>query len=64
MPSAVAPPATWLFAPVNSITEEELDALPPGVIQLGAGGAVLRHNAYEAGLSGLSKQKVLGKNFF
>jgi photoactive yellow protein len=64
MPFAVAPSATYFFARVNSITEEELDALPHGVIQLDAQGVVLRYNAFEAGLSGLSKQKVLGKNFF
>jgi photoactive yellow protein len=64
MPSAVAPSAPYFFARVNSISEEELDALPHGVIQLDAEGVVLRYNAFEAGLSGLSKQNVLGKSFF
>jgi len=35
-----------------------------GVIQLDAEGVILRYNAFEAGLSGLTKQKVVGKNFF
>jgi photoactive yellow protein len=41
-----------------------LDSLPYGVIQLDAQGTVLRYNAYEEGLSGLIRQKVVGKNFF
>ena len=49
---------------ITSISEEELDALPYGVIQLDAQGTILRYNAHESQLSGLNKQKVLGKNFF
>ncbi|MGA9392637.1 MAG: PAS domain-containing protein [Candidatus Sulfotelmatobacter sp.] len=44
--------------------EKELDALPHGVIQLDAQGKVLRYNAYEQRLAGLTREKVVGKNFF
>jgi len=64
MGSAAAASATYFFTRVDSISEEELDSLPHGVIQLDAEGVVLRYNAFESGLSGLSKPKVLGKNFF
>jgi photoactive yellow protein len=60
--SAVSP--SFLFTRVDSISEAELDALPYGVIQLDATGSVLRYNAFEAGLSGLTRQTVVGKNFF
>ncbi len=49
---------------IDSIGEKELDSLPYGVIQLDAQGTVLRYNSYEEGLSGLTRQKVVGKNFF
>jgi photoactive yellow protein len=60
--SALAP--DFIFQIVNSVSEPELDSLPYGVIQLDAEGAVLRYNACEESLSGLSRQKVVGKNFF
>jgi photoactive yellow protein len=60
--SSAAP--SFFFQNVNSISEKELDSLAYGVIQLDAAGTVLRYNAYEAELSGLVRQKVLGKNFF
>jgi photoactive yellow protein len=56
--------ASFFFAKVNSVSEVELDSLPYGVIQLDPLGTVLRYNAFEAGLSGLKKQDVVGKNFF
>jgi photoactive yellow protein len=52
------------FRNIVSIGEGELDSLPYGVIQLNRDGGILRYNAYEEGLSGLSKSKVVGKNFF
>ena len=64
MASMVAPSTSYFFTKVDSINEEELDSLPHGVIQLDAEGVVLRYNAFESGLSGLAKPKVLGKNFF
>ncbi len=64
MASVLAAASTYFLTRVNSISEEELDSLPYGVIQLDAEGIVLRYNAFEAGISALSKPKVLGKNFF
>jgi photoactive yellow protein len=59
-----AAPTPFIFQTIDSIGEKELDSLPYGVIQLDAQGTVLRYNAYEEGLSGLTRQKVVGKNFF
>ncbi len=64
MSTASAAAASLVLAKVNSVSEAELDSLPYGVIQLDAIGTVLHYNAFEAGLSGLTKQKVVGKNFF
>lgn len=64
MSTASAASAAFFLAKVDSISEAELDSLPYGVIQLDAAGIVLRYNSFEAGLSGLSRQKVIGKNFF
>jgi photoactive yellow protein len=56
--------ASFFLAKLDSVSDEELDSLPYGVIQLDPTGTVLRYNAFEAGLSGLKKQNVVGKNFF
>src|ERR1700690_1185549 len=63
MSSAPSAP-TFIFQTIASMGEKELDSLPYGVIQLDAEGTVLRYNAYEQGLSGLTKRKVVGRNFF
>jgi photoactive yellow protein len=52
------------FQTVDAMNEEELDALPYGVIQLDTQGTVLRYNAYEGQLAGLTKANVVGRNFF
>jgi photoactive yellow protein len=62
--SSAAAPSPFILKTITSIGETELDALPYGVIQLDVQGTVLRYNACEARLSGLPKQKVVGKNFF
>jgi photoactive yellow protein len=64
MASAAAVSTSFIQRTIRSVSEQELDALPYGVVQLDAHGVILRYNAFEAGLSGLSKKKVLGKNFF
>lgn len=64
MSATSASDTSFIFQNVNSINEKELDSLPYGVIQLNSEGVVLRYNSYEANLSGLTKQKVVGKNFF
>ena len=64
MTSAGVATTSSFFAGLNSISEAELDSLPYGAIQLDRQGTVLRYNVFEAGLSGLTRQKVVGKNFF
>ena len=64
MSTSSAAEASFILAKANSVSEAELDSLPYGVIQLDPVGTVLRYNAFEASLSGLNKQKVVGKNFF
>lgn len=50
----------WLEA----ASTQELDALPFGVIQMAAGGLVTAYNTWESEKSGLSKDRVLQRNFF
>jgi photoactive yellow protein len=64
MPSSSAAAKAFIFKDIDSITEADLDSQPYGVIQLDSEGTVLRYNSYEANLAGLTKQKVVGKNFF
>jgi photoactive yellow protein len=64
MSSAAAVSTSFIRRAIQSVNEKELDSLAYGVIQLDAEGVILRYNAFEAGLSGLTKQKVVGKNFF
>jgi photoactive yellow protein len=46
------------------MSEQQLDTLPQGVIQLDAQGTILQYNAYEERIAGLAKKKVIGRNFF
>jgi photoactive yellow protein len=64
MPDASAKTSLAPLQVIESMTEKDLDALPYGAIQLNTMGKVLKYNAYEARLSGLAKEDVLGKNFF
>jgi photoactive yellow protein len=56
--------ASFFVQNVSSMSKQELDSLPYGVIQLDAEGTVLRYNKREAELSSLAQPKVVGKNFF
>jgi photoactive yellow protein len=47
-----------------SLTQEEVDKLPFGLIALDPGGTIVRYNEVESSLSGLDPQRVLGRNFF
>jgi photoactive yellow protein len=47
-----------------SLTQEEVDALPFGLITLDPEGTVVGYNQTEVALSGLDPQRVLGRNFF
>lgn len=49
---------------IDSMTENELDELPYGAIQLSVDGIVLKFNAYESKLANLNKEAVVGRNFF
>ncbi|HEX3464595.1 MAG TPA: PAS domain-containing protein [Candidatus Elarobacter sp.] len=49
---------------ILGLGEDEIDALPFGLIAVDAAGTIRRYNAYESRLSRLSKDRVLGRNFF
>lgn len=49
---------------VDTLSDDELNALPVGVIQLDAEGTILRYNDTEADLARRSAAEVVGRNFF
>lgn len=49
---------------VESMTEDELNALPVGIIQLDCDGQILSYNDYESNFAGVNKVKAVGRNFF
>ncbi len=49
---------------IDYLTEEELDELPYGMIQLDTAGRVLRYNSTEARISTLDQKRQLGRHFF
>lgn len=49
---------------LDTMSEEELDALPLGVIQLDRDGTVLTYNDTEASLARFDRADVMGRNFF
>jgi photoactive yellow protein len=46
------------------LSAEEADALPHGLIVLDRSGIVIAYNGFESRLSGLARNRVLGRNFF
>jgi len=52
--------ATNLF----ELSEEEIDALPFGLISVDHDGKIKQYNTYESRLARLSKERVIGRNFF
>ncbi len=52
--------ATDLF----ELSEDEIDALPFGLIAVDLDGNIEQYNSYESRLARLSKERVLGRNFF
>lgn len=46
------------------ITDEELDALAFGAIELDRTGRILRYNAAEADISGRDQARMVGRDFF
>ena len=53
-----------LLTAADTMSPDELDRLPYGMIQLDATGRILRFNAVESRLSSLPQQQQLGKHFF
>ena len=49
---------------LSSMTPEELDSLPFGVIELSADAKILKYNETEAAISGRDPKRVIGRNFF
>ena len=49
---------------VDTMSAEELDTLPFGVIQLDEEGKIRMYNLAEGEISGRNPEEVLGKNFF
>lgn len=47
-----------------SMSEQDLDNLAFGAIQLDASGNILQYNAAEGGITGRDPKSVIGKNFF
>jgi photoactive yellow protein len=43
---------------------DELDQLPFGAIVIDRAGIVVKYNAYESQLSGMSRERVIGRHFF
>ena len=49
---------------VQDLTEQELEKLPFGAIQLDTTGRILRFNGFESQISGVLKEQAVGKLFF
>lgn len=56
--------ASDLLASADSMSGDELDQLPYGMIQLDATGRILKFNAVESRLASLPQQQQIGKHFF
>ncbi len=53
-----------LYKSIDGMSQEQLDALPQGAIQLDSGGTVLKYNLYEERLASTNRKDVIGRNFF
>ena len=51
-------------APIDTMSEEELDRLPFGAIRLDRVGTILSYNRTEANITGRDPKRVIGRNFF
>ncbi len=49
---------------LDTLSGEELDELPVGIIQLDRGGTVLQYNETESSLARFTRAEVVGRNFF
>jgi photoactive yellow protein len=59
-----AAPTSVDSSDLDSLTDQQLDAVPFGVICLDAEGTILRYNLYESRLARLDVNQVLGRDFF
>jgi photoactive yellow protein len=64
MPYASAAPEPSIYQKIESMSQKALDTLPYGAIQLDVQGTILKYNSFEQKLAGLTKDSVVGKNFF
>lgn len=55
---------TGVLERADVLTEEELDSLPVGMIQLDRNGTVLKFNQTESSLARMDKSDALGRSFF
>jgi photoactive yellow protein len=55
---------TEVLERADVLTEDELDSLPVGMIQLDRNGTVLRFNQTESSLARVEKGEAVGKSFF
>jgi photoactive yellow protein len=55
---------TEVLERADVLTEDELDSLPVGMIQLDRDGTVLRFNQTESSLARMEKSEALGRSFF
>jgi photoactive yellow protein len=55
---------TEVLERADVLTEDELDSLPVGMIQLDRDGTVLRFNQTESSLARVEKDEAVGKSFF
>lgn len=46
------------------MNDQQLDALPFGVIKVDDSGRILFYNKYESELAGVAKEEAMGRNFF
>lgn len=51
-------------AALDAMTDDDLDALDYGVVKMDLTGKVTAYNTVEAEFSGISKDRVIGRNFF
>jgi photoactive yellow protein len=63
-PAAVTFDAPHLMDWLDGASAGDLDALPFGVVTMAGDGTVLHYNVWEAELSGLTPERVTGRNFF
>jgi photoactive yellow protein len=53
-----------MYKQVHTLSSQELDQLPYGAIRLDKEGKILSYNRYESTISGVAKDRALGRNFF